>query len=173
MKTFMIFMVLIGVLFGTCVSANPIPKGIQILKAGVAAPKTQFVDPDGKLLGLDTFKGKLVVLNVWATWCGPCIKEMPSLDRLANEIDPNKVVLLAVTQDKGGTAVAKPFLNRLGILNLRTYADPAGRLSRSLGIRGLPTTFLISPSGIIVGRVEGALEWDADDIILYITTLAR
>lgn len=150
-------------------AAQP-PRGFEILKNSVPVPKTRFKDPNGIPSTLAKFKGKTVVLNVWATWCAPCIKEMPSLDRLAAQLDPNRTSVLAVSQDKGGLAIAKPFLERLGVKNLSAFTDPSGKLSRDLGIRGLPTTFIISPAGAIVGRVEGPLEWDAHDVVRFIAS---
>lgn len=151
-------------------AADPTPKGVEVMAPGVTVPKTLFADSNGTPATLGNFKGKTVVLNVWATWCGPCIKEMPSLDRLASKLDSNKAVVLAVSQDKGGAAIAKPFLDNLGIKNLPAYADPSNKFSRDLGIRGLPTTFIISPSGAIVGRVEGPLEWDSPEIVRFVTS---
>ena len=111
------------------------------------------------------FVGKTIVLNLWATWCGPCIKEMPSLDRLFGKVDGRNTVVIAVSQDSGGVAVAQPFLQRIGINNLAAYADPARKLWRDFEVRGLPTTFVISPNGMIVARVEGAIEWDDPNVM--------
>jgi thiol-disulfide isomerase/thioredoxin len=170
------FVALIVWLLATPVSASaaePVPIGVEVMAPGVTVPKTLFTDQNGIPATLGNFKGKTVVLNVWATWCGPCIKEMPSLDRLAAKLDRNKAIVLAVSQDKGGTAIAKPFLDKLHIKNLPAYADPSGKLSRDLGIRGLPTTFIILPTGIIVGRIEGPLEWDSLEIARYVTSVGR
>ncbi len=151
--------------------ASEAPKGIEILVPGIMSPKTVFVDQNGSPISLDHFKGKIVVLNLWATWCGPCVKEMPLLDRLAVTLSPYKAMVLIVSQDKGGVSIAKHFLDKLGIKNLPAYADPSGKLSRDMGIRGLPTSFIISPSGAIVGRVEGILEWDHPEIAAFILSL--
>ena len=148
-------------------SAEPIPKGIEVLALGLTAPEASFADPSGAPATLGNFRGKTVILNVWATWCGPCRKEMPSLDRLADKLDPNKAVVLAVSQDKGGSVIAKQFLEKLGTKNISAFADPSNKLSRKLGIRGLPTTFLISPTGAIVGRVEGPLDWDSPEVVRF------
>jgi len=144
------------------------PKGVDILASKIPTANIRITDPKGQPSGLSAFEGRTIVLNVWATWCGPCIKELPSLERLSDKLDPSKAMVLLVSQDKGGVAVAKPFLDRLGIKNLETYGDPSSKLSRDLAIRGLPTTFVISPNGQIVGRVEGPLEWDAPDMVEFI-----
>jgi thiol-disulfide isomerase/thioredoxin len=149
-------------------AAAAAPQGIEVWASGVASPKSQFVNPQGVLVTLSDFKGKTIVLNVWATWCAPCIKEMPSLDRLSEKLGNGKAMVLAVNQDKGGAAIAKPFLEKLRIKNLLAYTDPSSKLSRDLGIRGLPTTFIISSNGTFIGRAEGALEWDSPEVIRFI-----
>lgn len=148
------------------------PKEFQALQ-GIVAPKIQFWSSGGKQLSIDNFKGKVVILNLWATWCAPCIKEMPSLDRLSARLDNEKAVVVAVSQDKGGVAIAKQFIDRIGVENLVVYADPSGKLSRDLGVRGLPTTFIVTPDGTITSRVEGPTDWDTLQITNYISTLGR
>jgi thiol-disulfide isomerase/thioredoxin len=156
----------------TCISApllaGQVPKGVEMLSPPLPIPKVSFIGPNGVSSTLGKFKGKVVIVNLWATWCGPCIKEMPSLERLAGKIDADKALVLVVSQDKGGTAIAKPFLDKLGITKLPTYFDPSNKLSRELAVRGLPTTFIISPNNMIIGRVEGAIEWDAPKMLSFI-----
>jgi thiol-disulfide isomerase/thioredoxin len=158
---------------GEAVRAESAPKGVEILAAEVFAPETLFVGPASIPSTLGNFKGKTVVLNLWATWCGPCVKELPSLDRLAGKLDGNNAVVLAVSQDKGATAIAKPFLDKLGVKNLPPYTDPSRKLSKDFGVRGLPTTFIIACSGMIVGQVEGPLEWDSPEMIRFVTSQGR
>jgi thiol-disulfide isomerase/thioredoxin len=86
-------------------------------------------------MSLDSFKGFTIVFHIWATWCAPCVKEVPSLDRLAARLDRNKAIVVAVSQDKGGAAIARPFLEGLGVRNLSANSDPGGKLSRDLGVR--------------------------------------
>lgn len=149
------------------------PKGVQPLVSPMSVPNALFLDPKNVTTSLGAFHGKTLVLNIWATWCAPCIKELPSLDRLAGKLDARKAFVMAVSQDKGGAAIAKPFLDKIGIKNLPSYADPSGALWRAMGIRGLPTTFIISEKGAIVGRVEGVLEWDSPEIIQFATSLGE
>jgi thiol-disulfide isomerase/thioredoxin len=168
--------VITSLVFANCIiqafaADLPPPKGIESLRANLPAPITQFIDLTGNAVTLDSFRGKTVILNVWATWCVPCIKEMPSLDRLSEKLDHHRAMVVIVSQDRGGVAIAKPFLDRLGVKNLSAYADPSGKLSRSLSIRGLPTTFIVTPSGLLVARSEGALEWDSEEVVNYIIQL--
>lgn len=129
------------------------------------APSTPIQDFSGKQSALNDWRGKFVILNVWATWCGPCVKELPALDRLAASLPPDRYAVLLVSQDKGGTAVAKPFLEKLKLATVSNYSDPGGKLSRDLGIRGLPTTVILDPDGLVLGRLEGPAEWDREAFV--------
>lgn len=136
-----------------------------------AAPKTVFANEDGSDVSLEAFKGKNIILNFWATWCHPCMKEMPSLDRLASRLPTEKFAVIAVNEDHGGVAVAKPVLERLGVRGLAFYADPGGRLSRDLGVRGFPTTVLIGRDGNLLGNHEGEVDWDQKSQLSYLLSL--
>jgi thiol-disulfide isomerase/thioredoxin len=120
------------------------PLGIEELADRFQAPKTPFTNEYGSISNIDTFKGKVVILNLWATWCAPCVKEMPSLERLSARLPNESFAVVAVSQDKGGVAIAKSFLDRIGGRGLPRYVDPSGRIARDLGARGFPTTVLIS-----------------------------
>lgn len=125
------------------------------------APSIAFLDPDGRPIKLDAYRGSLVLLNVWATWCAPCVKELPSLDRLQAAIGSDRFRVVLVSVDRKGLEVAAPFLTGLGLTNLRTGADPKSELARALGATGLPTSVLLGPDGRIVGRLLGDAEWDS------------
>jgi thiol-disulfide isomerase/thioredoxin len=127
-----------------------------------AVPPLAFTDADGKALSLDSFKGKFVLLNLWATWCGPCVEEMPSLDRLQAKLGGNDFAVVALATDKQGRALVEPFLAKLGVKNLAMYLDTSGGVNRALKTRGLPTTLLIDRDGKEIGRLEGAASWDSD-----------
>ena len=86
---------------------------------GSRVPNVQFQDPDGKDVALADWRGKVIILNVWATWCGPCVEEIPSLDRLADRIGSERLEVLAVSQDKGGASAAKAYFEKLGVKHLR------------------------------------------------------
>lgn len=148
-----------------------VPNAFERLQSERAAPKTAFADEGGTEISLDAFKGKIVILNFWATWCHPCMKEMPSLDRLASRLPTEKFAVVAVNEDRGGVAVAKPVLERIGVRGLAFYADPGGRLSRDLGVRGFPTTVLIGRDGNLLGNHEGEVDWDQKGQISYLLSL--
>jgi len=129
-----------------------------------SAPTSILVGEDGRRISLSEFKGKIIILNFWATWCGPCLNEMPALDRLAKELPSDRFTVLTVTEDDGGIAVAKVFLERLELRATTTLADPGNRLKRAFEVRGLPTTFVILPDGTVHGRVEGPIDWDQHEV---------
>ena len=147
-----------------------VPKGFETFQEPPVAPNVRFLDASGATVTLSSFKGRLVVVNVWATWCAPCVKEIPSLESLMERLNSRRAVLVAISQDKGGASVAQHFLDRLGS-KLPVFSDSAGRVSRELGIRGLPTTFVITSDGTIAARVEGPLEWDSEEVVNYISAL--
>ncbi|MFV0625323.1 TlpA family protein disulfide reductase [Sphingomonas sp. ac-8] len=124
---------------------------------GEAAPETGFEAPDGTPISLAAFRGKPVLLNLWATWCAPCIKEMPTLDALAARSGATLAVV-AVSQDLQGRAAAAPFLAKHGWTHLAAYADP--KLGLSTGLEAnLPTTILYDSDGKELWRVMGAMDW--------------
>jgi thiol-disulfide isomerase/thioredoxin len=156
----------------SCLAQAPLPQGFEAVGEGTLAPRTKFFDENNLPTSIEAFKGKVVVLNLWATWCAPCVKEMPSLERLAAHMSTDRFAFVAVSQDKGGMAVAKPFLDRLGIRGLAIYTDPVGRLPREYGGRGMPTTFIVGKTGNVISRLEGSIDWDAKEIASYLQSLA-
>ncbi len=127
-------------------------------------PEVRFTDGEGRDLSLDRFRGKVVLLNLWATWCAPCRREMPALDRLQARLGGDDFEVLALAVDRGGAAKVKAFLDELGIERLGLYVDSSTRALRALGAYGLPTTLLIDRAGNEVMRVIGATEWDGAEI---------
>jgi len=125
------------------------------------APETGFTDTDGNAASLADFRGKPVVINLWATWCRPCLKEMPSLDRLQTALG-DKLAVAAVSEDHGGGKRVGPFVAALGLQKLKIYLDPKSDVGHAFNVRGLPTSIVIDAQGRVVGRVEGAAEWDSE-----------
>ena len=128
------------------------------------APSVTLTDTAGSEVGLSDFRGKLVVLNLWATWCEPCLREMPSLERLQSRLG-ERIAVLAVSEDRGGNKTVEPFIAKLGLKSVKTYIDPKSEVGHAFGARGLPTSFLIDREGKVLGRVEGAAEWDSPKIL--------
>ncbi len=135
------------------------------------APALAFEDAAGNPLALDDFRGQVVVLNLWATWCGPCREEMPSLDRLQAEHGPEGLHVLALSVDRGELDQIQSFYDEIGIRSLQIYRDPTGAASRTLGAFGLPTTVVFDQQGREVGRVLGPAEWDSDEAVATLRAL--
>lgn len=132
-------------------------------------PPVQFLDEQGNPVSLERFRGNIVVLNLWATWCTPCLAEMPMLDRLQQQLKGVGVVVIALSIDRDGPAAVREFFNRNGIRHLAVYVDPTMRAQSTLTTFGLPTTILIDKQGRERGRLVGPAEWDdasAADLVL-------
>lgn len=127
-----------------------------------------FLDGQGRETTLAAFRGKVVVLNFWATWCIPCIREMPALDRLAARLKDRRFALVALNEDREGVAKAAPFLVALKLKNIALYADPMGRVQRALKVSGLPTTIVFDAAGREVGRLALPADWSSPEAIALI-----
>ncbi len=139
-----------------------------LLEEPAPAPQAELTGPDGAPLTLAAFEGRVVVLNFWATWCAPCIREMPSLDRLQTQLSAEGLSVVAVSEDRGGAKVVEPFLEKLGLANLEMYLDPKGEFAREFAVRGLPTTMLVDRRGRLIGGLEGPAEWDEEDAVALV-----
>jgi len=128
------------------------------------APATSFVDLTGSEVSLAQFSGKIVLVNLWATWCEPCLREMPSLERLQSRLG-DKIVVVAISEDRGGSKTVEPFIGKLGLKSVKIYLDPKSAMERAFKVQGLPTSFLIDREGRVLGRVEGAAEWDKPKLL--------
>lgn len=135
-----------------------------------SAPQVSFIDTAGQTARLSDFAGKVVLLNLWATWCAPCRHEMPSLERLQTRFG-DKITVLAVSEDIGGSKVVVPFIAKLGLRAIRAYLDPKSAVGQALKVDGLPTSFLIDRQGRVLGRVDGEAEWDSSKMLAIIEPL--
>lgn len=131
-------------------------------------PEATFADADGATVRLSEFRGRVVLVNFWATWCAPCVREMPSLARLQERLGGPEFTVVAVSEDREGREVVVPFVNKHGLAGLPVYYDGSGTASRALGVTGIPTSLLIDRRGREVGRLQGAAEWDAPDALALI-----
>jgi thiol-disulfide isomerase/thioredoxin len=128
------------------------------------APAISFVDLAGNTVSLSEFTGKIVLVNLWATWCEPCLREMPSLEQVQSRLG-DKIAVVAISEDHGGSKTVEPFIDKLGLKSVKIYLDPKSVIERAFKVRGLPTSFLIDREGRVLGRVEGAAEWDAPKLL--------
>jgi thiol-disulfide isomerase/thioredoxin len=129
----------------------------------VELPAISFQDEKGNPLTLENFRGKAVLLNLWATWCFPCREEMPSLDRLQKEMGSDTFEVVALSLDRAGQKASAEFLSETNVEHLRLYVDPTMKTGNKLRAVGMPTTILIDKEGREVGRISGPAEWDSAD----------
>ena len=138
---------------------------------GAAVPDIRFATADGTVRTLADYAGQGIVLNLWATWCVPCVAEMPALDALARLVGGDRVAVLALSSDRGGAPPVERFYRDKGIQTLPVLLDQRGDAARALGARGIPTTLLIDRSGKERGRLEGAADWASADSVGVIRQL--
>lgn len=133
-----------------------------------AIPDISFKDEQGKLKKLSDYKGRYILLNIWATWCKPCREEMPTLDNLKKQLSGKKFDVLALSLDRAGPKVVRKFYNEIGIQHLELIIDENMKAMRDLRVLGLPTTLLISPDGHEIGKLVGPAEWDSKEMIEFL-----
>ncbi len=136
--------------------AGPV-KGVDRSHRGKSALEAAFKDPDGEDVTLDSFKGKPVLVNLWASWCAPCVKELPTLDQLSRARPDLEIA--AVSQDMGPHASVVAFLEQHKIASLEAYQDPKMALSGGLGVEVMPTSVLYDAQGRELWRYVGELDW--------------
>ncbi|MBL26211.1 MAG: hypothetical protein CMM50_01485 [Rhodospirillaceae bacterium] len=136
-------------------------------------PALTFTDAEGTALSLADFRGRVVLLNLWATWCAPCIEEMPALDALERELGSPGFAVIALSQDQGGMNAVAPFWEKAGLEHLAIYLDKTMTGGRAIQARGLPTTLLIDPEGRELGRIEGPAKWDQPVVVAALRSLAN
>lgn len=123
-------------------------------------PSLHFQDAAGRALTLDDFRGHALLVNIWATWCEPCRKEMPSLDRLQARLGGRGFQVVAISQDKGGLSVVNAFYKKFGIGHLQRYVDADAQGLKALQAPGVPFSILIDRQGRALGYAVGARQWD-------------
>jgi peroxiredoxin len=153
------------------------PAGVPVqqrggLKVGMPAPNFQLWDLEGNAVTLAGHQGKVVFINFWATWCGPCRVEMPGMELLYREFDRKDFEILAISTDPQGPAVTRPFRYQLG-LSFPILHDSDYRVGVTYGARTLPMTFLVDRDGIIVHRIFGARDWQSPEGRQLIATLIK
>ena len=134
-------------------------------------PAFTFLDAEGQEKTVADFPGQGLVLNFWATWCAPCVAEMPALERLAAALAGERIAVLPLSSDRGGKSAVDGFYQRTGIQGLGVWLDPRGSAARALGARGLPTTVIVDRNGQERARLEGDAAWDRPDMLAAVRGL--
>ena len=141
-------------------------------RKGVSAPNFSLPDLNGKMISLSDFKGKVVLLNIWATWCLPCVEEMPSIEKLHQELKDEKFEILAVSIDESGTEAVRPFMKNHK-LSFPALTDTEGKTKTLYRITGVPESFIIDKDGIILEKIIGPRDWAASGAIRFFRGLIR
>jgi len=139
--------------------AGEFAKYFTVHPTPLLAPPVPFGSIGGGTLTIADFRGKAVLMNFWATWCAPCVVEMPGLDRLQEELGSEGLAVVTLSQDRGGETAVVPFFEQHGLTRLIPYTDTQGRVADAYGIRGLPTSLMIDAEGKVVGFLEGPADW--------------
>ena len=137
----------------------------NLFKSPQEIPELRFMNRKNREITLEAFRGSIVLLNIWATWCAPCREEMPALDRLQEELGGPDFQVLALSIDEAPPSLIKKFYEELKIKSLYVYRDPTGGASFKLNLPGIPATFLIDREGRGIGYVVGPVEWDSPIIV--------
>jgi peroxiredoxin len=162
---------LLALLLAAACAAPALAAGRLVAGTNEPAPPLSLRDLDGNEVRLEAFRGRTVVVNFWATWCAPCVAEMPSLARLRAALAPAGVEVLAVNLQENAARI-RPFAERLG-LQFPIVRDHDGSVTRAWGARVFPTTYVVGPDQRIALVAVGDIEWDAPDVLSRVREVAR
>lgn len=136
-------------------------------------PQLDIVDEEGKSIGAAPWRGRPALINLWASWCPPCVAELPSLDRLKPLIEAEGLAVVALSLDRGGAATARRTFDRLSIRNLPVLVDASRQAAATLDTNVLPTTLLVNASGAEVARYVGGAAWDGPAALALLRALIK
>lgn len=161
--------------FATALFAHPAAARAAFILGQKPIPilSPPFQDDRGHQLSLADFRGKVVLLNVWATWCPPCREEMPALDALQGQLGRADFTVLALSIDGAGIAAARQFYQDIGIRNLALYWGEDLRVQLALGFRGLPTSLLIDREGAEIARLNGPADWTSNSNVRQLSRIIK
>ncbi len=157
-----------GAAAGACRAGVGELGNFQVTRPTIPLPEVEFFDARDTPHTFADYRGHGVVLNFWATWCAPCVKEMPALERAHAELASADIDVVTLSEDRGGAKVIAPLYEKLGLRSLPVLVDRRGKVLRALKITGLPTTVLIDAQGREVGRVVGTAEWDTSEALDFL-----
>ena len=165
------FLIIFAFLISNCVAAEIKDiKNLVINKELKKYDGLTFLDDQSNEIQLDQFKGNLVLLNFWATWCAPCKEEMPSLDILQSNKKINNLIILPINVGKDNVNKAKKFFEDLKIKNLKLYYGDSVKLANNFSLIGLPTTILINKNGEEFARILGSIDFEDENFIEWLST---
>ena len=167
MKSLIIFIYLIATSFGYAFE-KPDLKNLVLIKNPKLYEDVTFKDINQKNVNLDDFKGKLIILNFWATWCAPCKEEMPSLDTLQSNTKLNNLKIFPINIGQEDISKSEIFFKDLNIENLDIYIDAPITLAKKFSIRGVPTTILFNKEGKEFARIIGSIDFNNEEFISWL-----
>ena len=167
MKLLIIFIYLITINFSFAFE-KPDLKNLVLIKNPKIYDDLIFMDKNQKNVNLDDFKGKLVILNFWATWCAPCKEEMPSLDNLQSSAKLNNLKIFPINIGQEDISKSTSFFNELNIKNLDIYIDAPVTLAKKFSLRGVPTTILFNKQGKEFARIMGSIDFNDEEFINWL-----
>jgi len=147
-------------------------KTTKPIQPGLEVPNFTFPDINGKEISLSDHRGKVVLVNVWATWCPPCRREMPSMQRLYDELKGENFEILAVSIDSEGREAVAPFMEKMN-LTFPALLDPGETIRPLYGITGVPESFIIDKDGVLVEKIIGPIDWATPEVFLSFKDLIR
>ena len=133
---------------------------INVLPKTFPIEPVAFNDVDGKAIDFSQFKGKIIMVNMWATWCPPCVRELPAIERLATKFKAEDFVLLPISIDAEGKQQVQPFLSSLGMPNFNSYYDQPQSLGDVFPLDTIPATFILDQQGQLIAFVRSYVDWD-------------
>jgi thiol-disulfide isomerase/thioredoxin len=151
---------------------DPLSGAIEKFDHPAPPPPITFLGADGQSHTLAEFMGHGMVVNLWATWCGPCVEEMASLDTASRALAPSDIAVLPLSSDRGGADVVRAFFKAHGIAGLPVLIDPHSDAVHAWNARGIPTSLIIDKQGRAVAKVEGAADWSSPAAIALVRKLA-
>ncbi|MCK5420235.1 MAG: TlpA family protein disulfide reductase [Desulfobacterales bacterium] len=168
---------LIVILFGILIllqtkDSSYNPSSVPLIAKGLRAPNFSLPGLDGRMVSLTDYKGKVVLLNIWATWCPPCVEEMPSMEKLYQELQGEGFEILAVSIDESGAQDMLPFMKKHK-LSFPALIDSKGTLKGLYQTTGVPESFIIDKDGILVEKVIGPRNWAIPEAIGFFRNLIR
>lgn len=150
---------------------DDVAKALKPVDPPTMAPDIAFQAADGKQHHLSEFRGHGMVINLWATWCVPCIEELPSLAKLSTTLAPDDIAVLPLSSDRGGAERVAAFFHQHGIAGLPVLIDPHSAAAHAFQVRGIPTSVVIDKQGREVARLEGSADWSTPSAALIVRKL--
>jgi len=167
MKLLIIFIYLITANLGYALD-KPNIKNLVLIKKPIAYEEVIFKDKNQKNVNLSNYKGKLIVLNFWATWCAPCREEMPSLDNLQSNKKLNNLIVFPINIGQENILKSEAFFKELNIKNLNIYFDPTVMLAKKFSLRGVPTSIIFNKEGKEFARIIGSIDFNDEEFINWL-----